>query len=233
MKHADSRIESEENNVFIIWFGQLLIYGLKCDTHDLAILRPDFIRHMETIAGTQPIVSMQRLLEEAASKFVNIMQTRFELDINATALLYENFQIFMNSFLKGEDCLECLSKLRTVDAWSGLSSCLTNKKMPLSLLDYILDIILLPVSSDLLPELVHSIDELFLTNENANIDKIDKSLDAVAKRLCFNSNLDYSQNNELKLAIMCHLPKEDNDFSMKTGYAFKLLRMHYELTEAK
>ena len=125
--------------------------------------------------------------------------------------------------------------MRVVNAWSGLSSCLsTDLPMPLSLLDYLLDVILPVLAGGMISELCDAIDSLFL-DKGAEYDTklIEEKLEIIIKRICFNSCLERPAMGELSLAVLMHLPKTNKDFSLKTGFLYKILQTKFAHMEDK
>ena len=223
-------------NVMTIWVGQLLIYALKCDVHDLLILRKDFVSHFRELTHVGTNAVMDSSIKRAINSFCSILGKRYSWQEEATALLEERISNCFVPFFAEQDFSHQLSDLRTINAWSGLSSCLKSKSVfPLSLLDYALDVIMPIVAPDLIRVLCKSIDELFANTQNdvLAIQHIDQCLSEVSKRICFNGNLDADRDNEIKLAILMHLPKDEQAFSIKTGFAYKLVQMQYAHMEVK
>lgn len=230
----ENSINSDHQNILLIWAGQLLIFSLKCDLHDLLILRGEFIKRMTELGIPADESFQKKAFLSGVSAFCLILKKRFSLQDDAAELLDQKLKSFAEAFWDGEGMEKPLSELRVTDAWSGLSSCLSKFPMPLSLLDYSLDIILPVVTSEQVKKVCLLTDKLFSDKSSDTlIDEIDGSLEEMTCHLCFNSNLDTVPCQELKLAILMHLPHDDKDFSMKKGYLFKILQSKYSHWEAK
>ena len=231
----NSSTNSDKQNVLAIWIGQLSLFSLKCDLHDLLLLRHDFIDRMAELGiSRNPAIQKEALLS-GTSTFCAIVKQRFSLREEAAELFEQKLKSFISAFLDGKDMENPISELRVTDAWCGLSSSLSNFPMPLSLLDYILDIVLPVVAAEQVKAVCLPIDKMFTDSspDSHLLENIDDILGQITCRLCFNANLDTTPCNELKLAILMHLPHGNKDFSMKTGYVFKLLQMKYSHTEVK
>lgn len=233
MKQKNSWIDA--SNVMTIWLGQLLVFGLKADAHDLVLLRHDFDTRVRELLKTENLPAIREAVCKAGDQLCDIMGKRFSWSKDAVDLFSAKARAFFIAFAEGQDYIGALENLRIVDSWSGLSSCLRQKlPMPLSLLDYVLDIILPVLSADLIPDLCREIDLMFTGKpDEYDTNKAEQKLIAVVKRICFNSCLEPAAMNELSLAVLMHLPKNNKDFSLKTGYLYKILQAKFAHEEDK
>ena len=224
--NTDSLTNSEKN-VIIIWVGQLLTICLKGDKNDIqtamAALR-NKIGELFNISSSQ---EQEKLICLATVVFCNKLGERFSLATEATDLLKIKLNKTFQNILHNQQYDAAIAELRTVDFLSGLSSSLNGTKMPLSLLDYILDMILPYIGGDTLGNLLQSIDQAFDKEiaEDQLLLKINTILTQLVKQLRLGLPSSTKTEYELKLAILMHLPKDDKDFAMKTGYIFKLFQL--------
>lgn len=226
---------TEKENVLTIWIGQLLIFALKADAHDLVLLQNDFKSKLESLLGTNDPTMSHNLVCRATDNLCNLIGKRFSWQQEAIDLLASKAKNFTVNFVASNEYSEALNNLRVVNAWSGLSSCLsTNLPMPLSLLDYLLDVILPVLASGMISELCNVIDSLFLDKSGKDdTDLIEEKLEIIVKRICFNSCLERPEMEELSLAVLMHLPKTNKDFSLKTGFLYKILQTKFAHMEGK
>lgn len=232
MKHGNS---TEKEDVLTIWIGQLLIFALKADAHDLVLLQNDFNSKLESLLGTNVPTTSHNLVCRATDNLCTLIGKRFSWQQEAIDLLASKAKNFTANFVACNEYSEALNNLRVVNAWSGLSSCLsTDLPMPLSLLDYLLDVILPVLAGGMISELCDAIDSLFL-DKGAEYDTklIEEKLEIIIKRICFNSCLERHAMGELSLAILMHLPKTNKDFSLKTGFLYKILQTKFAHMEDK
>ena len=224
--NTDSLTNSEKN-VIIIWVGQLLTICLKGDKNDIqtamAALR-NKIRELFNISSSQ---EQEKLICLSTVVFCDKLGERYSLAAEATDLLKIKLNKTFQSILHDQQYEAAIADLRTIDFLSGLSSSLNGTKMPLSLLDYILDMILPYIGGDALVSLVQSIDQAFDKEiaEDQLLLKINTILTQLVKQLRLGLPSSTKTEYELKLAILMHLPKDDKDFAMKTGYIFKLFQL--------
>ena len=220
-------------DVLTIWLGQLLILGLKADEHDLVLLRGVFSSRLHALLETDNVSAIQNAICQANEQLCNTMGQRYSWNKEGINLLALKTSSFFLAFESGQNYIAPLTNLRIVDAWSGLSSCLNgNVPTPLSLLDYIMDTILPVLSTEQVSDLCEEIDELFVEPLGEyDTTKLESILDNISKRICFNSSLEQSAMNEINLAVLMHLPKTNKDFSLKTGYLYKILQAKYAQEE--
>lgn len=232
MKHGNS---TEKEDVLTIWIGQLLIFALKADAHDLVLLQNDFNSKLESLFGANDPTTSRNLVCRATDNLCTLIGNRFSWQQEAIDLLALKSKNFTVNFVACNEYSAALNNLRVVNAWSGLSSCLsTNLPMPLSLLDYLLDVILPVLAGGMISDLCDVIDSLFLDKGGEyDTNVIQEELEAIAKRICFNSSLDRLAMGELSLAILMHLPKTNKDFSLKTGFLYKILQAKFVHMEDK
>ena len=232
MKHGNS---TEKENVLTIWIGQLLIFALKADAHDLVLLQNNFKSKLESLLEINDPTTNNNLVCQATDNLCAIVGKRFSWQQEAIDLLASKAKNFTVSFVACNEYSEALNNLRVVNAWSGLSSCLsTNLPMPLSLLDYLLDVILPVLAGEMISDLCDVIDSLFLGKSGEyDTDLIEEKLETIVKRICFNSCLARPAMGELSLAVLMHLPKNNKDFSLKTGFLYKILQAKFTHMENK
>ena len=232
MKHGNS---TEKEDVLTIWIGQLLIFALKADAHDLVLLQNDFNSKLESLLGTNDPTTSHNFVCRATDNLCAVIGQRFSWQQEAIDLLALKAKNFTVNFVACNEYLEALNNLRVVNAWSGLSSCLaTNLPMPLSLLDYLLDVILPVLAGGMISDLCDVIDSLLLDKSGEyDTELIEKKLESIVKRICFNSCLERPVMGELSLAILMHLPKNNKDFSLKTGFLYKILQTKFAHMENK
>lgn len=232
MKHGNS---TEKEDVLTIWIGQLLIFALKADAHDLVLLQNDFNSKLESLLGANDPTTIHNLVCRATDNLCTLIGNRFSWQQEAIDLLALKAKNFTVNFVACNEYSEALNNLRVVNAWSGLSSCLsTNLPMPLSLLDYLLDVILPVLAGGMISDLCDAIDSLFLEKGGEyDTDLIEEKLEIIVKRICFNSCLERPVMGELSLAILMHLPKTNKDFSLKTGFLYKTLQTKFAHMEDK
>ena len=232
MKHRNS---TEKEDVLTIWIGQLLIFALKADAHDLVLLQNVFNSRLKSLLETNDLVTSNNLVCRATEKLCYLVGKRFAWQQEAIDLLASKTKSFTVNFVACNDYSGALNNLRVVNAWSGLSSCLsTNLPMPLSLLDYLLEIILPVLAGGMIADLCNGIDSLFLdATGEYDTDLIEDELETIVKRICFNSCLERPAMRELSLAVLMHLPKTNKDFSLKTGFLYKILQEKFAHMEEK
>jgi hypothetical protein len=173
------------------------------------------------------IQEQEKLISHATIVFCDKLGERFSLATEATDLLKIKLNKTFQYVLRNQQYETAIAELRTIDLVSGLSASLNGTQMPLSLLDYVLDMILPYTGGEALLNLVQSVDQAF-DKEIAEDDlllQINTVLTQLVKQLRFGLTCSDKTEYELKLAILMHLPKDDKDFAMKTGYMFKLFQL--------
>ncbi len=224
------------NDVLTIWNAQLLIFALKADLHDLALLRNEIVCRVRELCCVDSSRAIAEKLVQSSHTLCRLMAQRYSLVPEAEQLLTEKVKEFCTEYIAGKDISDALTAFRTMDAMTGLISGLTQKQpLPFSLLDYVLDIILPVIGGDLVMDLCNEIDNCFDDEGHArfDLDVIEQKLKLIVKRLCFNSCLDKNPTEQLSLAILMHLPKNNKDFAMKTGFIYKLLQAKYAHQEVR
>ena len=223
-------------NVLTIWLGQLIVFSLKADQQDIVLLRSVFKDRLKELLATSNPEVLKRTIFTASDKLCFLLGDKFSWDANASQLLTSKMKAFLGDFLADEDFSASLADLRVVDAWSGLSSCMEGKyPMLLSLVDYILEILLPVMAGDWIIPFYKELDALF-TDGYDNLEivgNLERRLDIIIKRICFNSYPNKNACNQLKLAILMHLPKENENICLKMGYLFKTLQAQYKHEEVQ
>lgn len=228
--------EDEQNNVLIIWAGQLVLFCLKCDRHDLKLLVPSLREHIFTLLKSDDNRFCKCKFSAAGKKFASLLGQRFSFAPDATEILGKRFSELAVSVISDEDCSKTILALRTADAWSGLASCASKIPVPRSLLDYILDALLPIVAAPKIPQLCRQISSLFDGSRRAfssSLEDIEEQLQKIVSLLCFGSALDRSSSNDLELAVLLHLPKVDGLLASNTGYVYELLNQKFKHEEAR
>lgn len=226
----------ERDNVLIIWVGQLVLFCLKCDKHDIKLLAPSLREHLSNLLKSDDSRFCSSKFSTAGKRFAELLAQRFSFAPEATEILGKHFSELGTAVVSDVDCGQAVLALRTVDAWSGLSSCTSRIPVPRSLLDYVLDAILPIVAAPEIPLLCKQVYSLFEVSSNgtsSSLEDIDEQLQKIVSRLCFGAALDRAPSNDLKLAVLLHLPKLDGSFASNTGYVYELLNQKYKHEEAR
>lgn len=224
----------EKNNVLTIWLGQLIVFSLKADRHDILLLRNNFQMRLKELLGIPGTDVQKKAIFIAVDNLCSLLGQKFSWDSNASQLLSVKMKNFCDNFIAAESFDDSLAELRVVDAWSGLASCLIScQQVPLSLVDYILEVLLPVLTGDWLTAFYKTLNTLFVAdreNQDVMLD-IEQHLDVMVKRLCFNAFPNKSACNQFKLAILMHLPKGDEETCLKMGYVYKILQAKYNHEE--
>lgn len=222
-----SLTDCSEKNVIIIWIGQMLTICLKGDKDDIQTAMAAMQNKIGELFNIYSIQEQEKLISYATSAFCDKLGERFSLATEATDLLKIKLNKTFQNVLGNQQYETAIAELRTIDAVSGLTASLNGTQMPLSLLDYVLDMMLPYTGGEALRNLVQCIDQAF-DKEIAEDDlllQINTILTQLVKQLRFGLACSDKTEYELKLAILMHLPKDDKDFAMKTGYIFKLFQL--------
>ena len=70
-------------------------------------------------------------------------------------------------------------------------------------------------------------------NNPPSPDDIDGQLQKIVSRLCFGLVLDRVPSNDLKLAVLLHLPIDDGIIASNIGFVYELLNQKYRHEEAR
>ena len=224
--NTDSLTDSPKA-VVVIWVGQLLTICLKGDKDDIQAAMAAMRNKIGKLFNIYSIQEQEKLISHATIVFCDKLGERFSLATEATDLLKIKLNKTFQYVLRNQQYETAIAELRTIDLVSGLSASLNGTQMPLSLLDYVLDMILPYTGGEALLNLVKSVDQAF-DKEIAEDDlllQINTILTQLVKQLRFGLACSDKTEYELKLAILMHLPKDDKDFAMKTGYMFKLFQL--------
>ncbi len=228
--------EDERDNVLIIWAGQLVLFCLKCDEHDLKLLAPSLREHLSGILKSDSSRYCCEKFSAASKDFAELLGQRFSFATEATDILGLHFSELASSVVSGGEFNQTIQTLRTIDAWSGLTSCTSRIHVPRTLLDYVLDALLPIVASQDILLLYHMISLLFddtIKNNAPSPEDIDGQLQKIVSRLCFGGALDHEPSNDLKLAVLLHLPKDDGAVASNIGFVYELLKQKYRHEEAR
>ena len=214
-------------DVLAIIAGQFLVVALKGDTRSLAQFREGYVAHCNKLLGTLTQTELESETVAAGRAFAAILTKRYGWDSNAAALLSEYIEKACEAWVSEADVSPFIEKLRIIDAWSGITSCTTERAvMPLALLDYVLMLLLPIVCGQEIRTAVTALMD-FGTYEVENLEGVDAALAACVSRLCCGINMSDAMMQELKLAALLHLPKDNGRLSTNEGLAYKLLQRQY------
>ena len=227
MKEQRSSMSENAKDVLAIIAGQFLVVALKGDTRSLAQFREGYVAHCNKLLGTLTQTELESETVAAGRAFAAILAKRYGWDSNAAALLSEYVEKACEAWVSEADVSPFIENLRIIDAWSGITSCTTERAViPLALLDYVL-MLLLPIVCG--QEIRTAVTALmnFGTYEVENLEGVDTALAACVSRLCCGINMSDAMMQELKLAVLLHLPKDNGRLSTNEGLAYKLLQRQY------
>ena len=233
MKKQRNYADEDVKNILAIIVGQFLVVALKGDTKTLKEFRRGYVAHFEKLRGAGLNADLVSETVAAGRAFTRIMGSRYGWNDDAVARLSSCVEEVCRAWASDSDIAEAVGRLRVVDAWSGIAACTAkNASMPLSLLDYVL-ITLLPVvcsaEISVVAKAVWQLSDLTLES----LEAIDVDLEACVSRLCCGIDLKSDLRNELKLAILLHLPKDEGRLSANAGFAYKMLQRQYANMEVK
>lgn len=211
----------EDNFALPILTGQLFIYCLKCREDELRLLYPRLQKHiMEETGG-----NVETVLDDAFKAFLDKFKARYSLESVVADILHQKFIALFRQLSAKNNYSEELATLKITDAWAGLSGALRMNPVPCSLLDYFIEMVLpFFVTKEELASCQAHIDNVF-KNDDDPLASIDNILGQIANRFCFQTAL--SANNEVKLAILLHLPQTNSALGVKTGIVFQMLKLSY------
>ena len=218
---------SEARNALAVVSGQFLVVALKGDAETLAELRQGYVAHFAKLRDMGLIGDLVSETVAAGRAFTRIMGSRYGWDENAVARLSSCVEDVCRAWASESDIAEAIGRLRVVDAWSGLVACTAKgASMPLSLLDYVLMTLLPVVCSAEIPVAAKAVWTLsdFAVE---SLDAVDEALEACVSRLCCGIGLKGDLRNELKLAVLLHLPKDEGRLAANAGFAYKMLQRQY------
>lgn len=219
-------------NVLTILMGQFLLVALKGDIPSLEAFRKGYRAHCAKLLESPTQEELERATVEAGGAFTAILAKRYAWDSDAAAQLSACVETVCQAWILEQDVVPSIEKLRIIDAWSGISSCTSERAViPLALLDYVL-MTLLPVVCE--KEIRTAVDVLWKLDDTYDVealDAIDNALDACVSRLCCGITLRDAIRRELKLAVLLHLPKDSGRLSANEGLAYKLLQRQYAKME--
>lgn len=227
MKEQRSSMSENAKDVLAIIAGQFLVVALKGDTRSLAQFREGYVAHCNKLLGTLTQTELESETVAAGRAFAAILAKRYGWDSNAAALLSEYVEKACEAWVSEADVSPFIEKLRIIDAWSGITSCTTERAViPLALLDYVLMLLLPIVCGQEIRTAVTALMD-FGTYEVENLEGVDAALAACVSRLCCGINMSNAMMQELKLAVLLHLPKDNGRLSTNEGLAYKLLQRQY------
>lgn len=233
MKKQRNYADEEVKNILAIIVGQFLVVALKGDIETLKEFRRGYVAHFEKLRGAGLNADFVSETVAAGRAFTRIMGSRYGWDENAVARLSSCVEDVCRAWVSDSDIAEAIWHLRGVDAWSGLVSCtVKNASIPLSLLDYVLMTLLpivCPVEIPVAAKAVWALSEFTVEA----LEAVDAALDSCVSRLCCGIDLKSDLRNELKLATLLHLPKDDGCLSANAGFAYKMLQRQYANMEVK
>lgn len=220
-------------NVLTILVGQFLVLALKGDTRALAQFRDGYFAHSAKLFDSRTQVDLEAKTVTAGHAFVALLAKRYGWDANAASLLSLCVEDVCRAWISGADISSAVRRLRIIDVWSGVaSSTHAGSKIPLSLLDYIL-MVLLPVVCASEVRTVVSALVAFRTYECDGLRTVDEALAVCVSHLCCGVKIGTATQNELKLAVLLHLPKDEGRLSANSGLAYKMLQCQYANTGVK
>ena len=227
MKEQRSSMSENAKDVLAIIAGQFLVVALKGDTRSLAQFREGYVAHCNKLLGSLTQDELERETVAAGRAFTAILAKRYGWDSNATAQLSEYVEKACRAWVSEADVSPFIEKLRIIDAWSGITSCTTERAViPLSLLDYVLMVLLPVVCGQEIRTAVTALLD-FGTYEVETLEAVDAALAACVSRLCCGINMSDAMMQELKLAVLLHFPKDNGRLSANEGLAYKLLQRQY------
>lgn len=232
MKKQRSSMTENVDDTLAVIAGQFLVIALKGDSEALSNFRNGFVRHFEKHFVTKGKPEIVSGFVDAGRKFTAIMSSRYGWDEDAAALLASHVANACREWVSAEDTASSIAKLRTIDLWSGIvSSSSMRATMPLSLLDYVMMTLLPVVCPEGVREVVMS--AVSLMSGDDGISKVDEALGKCVKCLCCGIALSQRIENELKLVVLLHMPKDTGILSANSGLAYKLLQRQYANMEVK
>ena len=227
MKEQRNSMSENAKDVLAIIAGQFLVVALKGDTRSLAQFREGYVAHCNKLLGTLTQTELESETVAAGRAFTAILANRYGWDSNAAALLSEYVEKACEAWVSEADVSPFIEKLRIIDAWSGITSCTTERAViPLALLDYVLMVLLPVVCGQQIRAAVTALLD-FGTYEVETLETVDAALADCVSHLCCGINMSNAMLNELKLAVLLHLPKDNGRLSANEGLAYKLLQRQY------
>ena len=227
MKKRRNSTTDNVKDVLTIVAGQFLVVALKGDTQSLAQFRKGYVAHCGKLIGSLTQDELESETAAAGRAFTAVLAKRYGWDPNATAQLSEYVEKVCRAWVSEADVSPFIEKLRIIDAWSGIASCTTERAViPLALLDYVLMLLLPIVCGQEIRTTVTALMD-FGTYEVETLDAVDAALAACVSRLCCGIKMSDAMLQELKLAVLLHLPKDNGRLSANEGLAYKLLQRQY------
>ena len=222
-----------KQNVLAILVGQFLVLALKGDNKVLSEFRIGYLNHYAKYFGSEGESDAVEDTISAAHAFTDILASRYGWNEDAATLLASKVESVCRDWISGRDAFMAIEQLRTVDLWSGIISCVTaNNKIPLSLLDYIVMTLIPVLCHDEIAETTDALIKI-MTSQSNPIDVVDKALGKCVKRMCCGIALPKALDNELRLIVLLHMPKDEGLLSSNAGFAYKLLQRQYAKEEVK
>lgn len=227
MKKQRNSMSDNVKDVLAIIAGQFLVIALKGDTQSLAQFRKGYVVHCNKLFGSMTQGDLESETAAAGRAFTAILAKRYGWDSNATVQLSEYVEKACRAWVSEADVSPFIEKLRIIDAWSGITSCTTERAViPLALLDYVLMLLLPVVCGQQIRTAVTALLD-FGTYEVEALEAVDAALAECVAHLCCGINMSNAMLNELKLAVLLHLPKDNGRLSANEGLAYKLLQRQY------
>lgn len=233
MKELRSSMSDNVKDVLAIIAGQFLIIALKGDSRSLAEFRKGYIAHCVKLLGTETQEKLESETVMAGRAFTAIMAKQYGWDSNATSMLSSCVEDVCRTWVTESDASSAIDKLRIIDAWSGIASCtVVGGVVPLALLDYVLMTLLPIVCGREIRNVVTALVELGSYEIDA-LTAVDLALEKCVSHLCCGICMSDTMLNELKLAALLHLPKDEGCLSANAGLAYKMLQRQYANMEVK
>ena len=233
MKKQRNSTTEEVNDVLAIIAGQFLVVALKGDKKSLAMFRDGYVAHCHKLLGDESSLALENRTLMACRTFITAMASRYGWDANATNDLSAAVEDACRAWLAEDHSSSAIEKLRVIDIWSGVTSCTAkNSVIPLSLLDYTLMALIPIVCASEISNTVAAISKVSAHDADLLMG-VDTALGKCVSRMCCGIELGGAIENELKLAILLHLPKDDGRIAAIEGLVYKMLQRQYANMEVK
>jgi len=233
VKKQRSSVTEDVKVVLAVIAGQFLVVALKGDGRSLAEFRMGYVRHCERLLGPMSKEDLEYETVMAGRAFTSIMASRYGWSPEAKSALSACVEDACHAWISGADIASPIARLRVVDIWSGIASCMSGvSKIPLAMLDYALMVLLPVVCASEVRNVVTAVAGVSAYDVES-LNAVDAALELCVSRLCCHLVMNDSMCNELKLAVLLHLPKDEGTLAANEGLAYKMLQRQYANTGVK
>lgn len=223
----------EITNAMTVLAGQILLVQLKGDEQALERFRTKYLTHITNFFGLNSREEIISETTKASRRFAALLARRYGMERKAAECMISLLANAASEWIAGVKSDNVENALLRIDAWSGFASVTANGvPCPLSLVDETLEILLPIICGDEVRAAVESVWAVG-TDVEESLEGLEAALEACVSKLVGGVDLAERVMDELKLIVLLHLPKEDEQLAAYEGMAYGTLKGEYAQKEVK